>query len=270
MNELTEEKDLQEIFEILKNCATTASGKTNKEISSQKKPENIPTVYQRTSPFLTHPVFNSFHSETQMLRYIHQLQKKELSLTHSMIPLGSCTMKLNATTEMLPVTWAAFSHIHPFAPKEQSQGYAQLIQELEKQLCEITGFSAFSFQPNAGSQGEYAGLITIKNYHESRGEGHRNICLIPVSAHGTNPASAHMAGLKTVSLACTKEGSIDQKNLDKKLETYGDSLSSIMITYPSTYGVFEEGIPENLSKSSKQRRKSLSGWRQYERSVRAL
>ncbi|MCY4512255.1 MAG: aminomethyl-transferring glycine dehydrogenase [Bdellovibrionales bacterium] len=248
LNELTEEKDLQEIFEILKSCAAPASGKTNKEASSQKTPESIPTVYKRTSPFLTHPVFNSFHSETQMLRYIHQLQKKELSLTHSMIPLGSCTMKLNATAEMLPVTWAIFSHIHPFAPKEQSQGYAQLIQELEKQLCEITGFSAFSFQPNAGSQGEYAGLITIKNYHESRGEGHRNICLIPVSAHGTNPASAHMAGLKTVPLACTKEGSIDQKDLDKKLETYGDSLSSIMITYPSTYGVFEEGIPEICQK----------------------
>ena len=248
LNELTEEKDVQEIFKILKSCFSSALKKISIKNSPQKIPESIPSAYQRATAFLTHPVFNSFHSETQMLRYIHQLQKKELSLTHSMIPLGSCTMKLNATAEMLPVTWATFSNIHPFVPKEQSKGYSQLIQELEKQLCELTGFSAFSFQPNAGSQGEYAGLITIKNYHESLGESHRDICLIPVSAHGTNPASAHMAGLKTVPLACTKEGSIDQKDLDKKLETYGDSLSSIMITYPSTYGVFEEGIPEICKK----------------------
>ena len=244
LNELTTEKDLKEISEILKNCSVSDSETANKRPQTPA----IPPAYERTTPFLTHPVFNSFHSETRMLRYIHQLQKKELSLTHSMIPLGSCTMKLNATAEMLPVTWAVFSNIHPFVPKEQSRGYIQLIQELEKQLCELTGFSAFSFQPNAGSQGEYAGLIAIKNFHKNRGEGHRDICLIPVSAHGTNPASARMAGLKTVPLNCAKNGSIDQEDLDKKLKTYGDSLSSIMITYPSTYGVFEEGIPDICKK----------------------
>ena len=252
LNELTEEKDLQEIAHILKSCLSSAPSAIPKKATDPLQKSEIhgslPSAYRRITSFLTHPIFNSFHSETQMLRYIHQLQKKELSLTHSMIPLGSCTMKLNATTEMLPVTWPSFAHIHPFAPREQTTGYVQLIQELEKQLCELTGFSAFSFQPNAGSQGEYAGLVTIKNFHESQGESHRDICLIPVSAHGTNPASARMAGLKTIPLACTKDGSIDPEDLDKKLETYGDTLSSIMITYPSTYGVFEKGIPEICKK----------------------
>ena len=186
-----------------------------------------------------------------MLRYIHRLQEKELSLAHSMIPLGSCTMKLNATVEMLPVSWSAFADIHPFAPKEQWMGYRDILKELEEHLCELTGFSAFSFQPNAGSQGEYTGLLAIKNYHKSRGEEHRDICLIPVSAHGTNPASAKMAGFKTVPLACTKEGAIDIVDLDKKLELYKNTLSSIMITYPSTYGVFERGISEICEKVHK-------------------
>ena len=211
-------------------------------------PGGIPPALRRKTPFLTHPIFNSFHSETEMLRYIHRLEKKELSLTHSMIPLGSCTMKLNATAEMKLVSLPAFADIHPFAPKEQAEGYEQLVRELEKQLCALTGFNAFSFQPNAGSQGEYAGLTAIKKYHESRGRGRRNICLIPVSAHGTNPASAQMAGLKTVPLNCTLSGAVDLADLDKKLETHGDFLAGAMITYPSTYGVFEPGIKEICQK----------------------
>ena len=202
----------------------------------------VPPKNRRRTPYLTHPVFNSFHSETEMLRYIHRLEKKELSLTHSMIPLGSCTMKLNATAEMKLVSSPAFADIHPFAPKEQTEGYRRLVQELEKQLCALTGFSAFSFQPNAGSQGEYAGLTAVKKYHESRGEGRRNVCLIPVSAHGTNPASAHIAGLKTVPLNCARDGAIDMADLDKKLKIHGDFLAGAMITYPSTYGVFEPDI----------------------------
>ena len=257
LNETTEKKDIREIFYILKDSLSSVSKQgvpLPKEKSFFQESNNlevIPQNYRRNSSFLTHPVFNSHHSETKMLRYIHQLQQKELSLAHSMIPLGSCTMKLNATVEMLPLSWSSFADIHPFAPKEQWVGYQEILKELEEQLCVLTGFSAFSFQPNAGSQGEYAGLLAIKNYHKSRGEEHRNICLIPVSAHGTNPASARMAGLKIVPLACTKEGAIDTVDLDKKLEIYQDTLSSIMITYPSTYGVFDRGISEVCEKVHK-------------------
>jgi glycine dehydrogenase len=196
----------------------------------------------RTSPFLTHPVFNRYHSETEMLRYIRRLESRDLSLTSSMIPLGSCTMKLNATAEMLPITWPEFSKLHPFAPVTQAQGYQLLLQQLEGWLAEITGFAAVSLQPNAGSQGEYAGLLVIKQFHESRREAHRNVCLIPDSAHGTNPASAVMAGLRVVPVACDERGDIDLADLKAKAGTHRNELAALMVTYPSTHGVFEEAI----------------------------
>lgn len=203
---------------------------------------SIPSTFQRHSPFLTHPVFHDYHSEHELLRYMYRLQSKDLSLVHSMIPLGSCTMKLNATTEMVPVTWPEFSRIHPFAPSDQAQGYQLLFQQLEAWLAEITGFEAVSLQPNAGSQGEYTGLMVIRAYQEERGEKGRNICLIPVSAHGTNPASAVIAGLKVVPVACDSHGNIDIQDLEAKSAQYHDTLSCLMVTYPSTHGVFEEGI----------------------------
>jgi glycine dehydrogenase len=198
----------------------------------------------RTTPFLTHPVFSSHHSETEMLRYLRRLESRDLSLTHSMIPLGSCTMKLNATAEMFPVTWPEFGAIHPFAPAEQTAGYREMFAELERDLAEITGFDAVSLQPNAGSQGEYAGLLVIRGYHESRGESHRNICLTPQSAHGTNPASAVMAGMKVVVVRTDPSGNIDLDDLRAKAEHHRNDLAALMVTYPSTHGVFEEGIRE--------------------------
>lgn len=204
----------------------------------------IPEACRRESEFLTHPVFNTHHSETQMLRYLKQLENKDFSLTHGMIPLGSCTMKLNAVAEMIPVTWPEFGELHPFAPKEQTKGYAKLAESLKTMLCEITGYDEFSLQPNSGASGEYTGLIAIQRYHQSRGEGHRNVCLIPSSAHGTNPATASMVSMKVVVVKCDEAGNIDLDDLATKIEKHRDNLSSIMITYPSTHGVYEEQVQQ--------------------------
>ncbi|PSR19504.1 glycine dehydrogenase (aminomethyl-transferring), partial [filamentous cyanobacterium CCP3] len=212
--------------------------------SSSPHPLTFPTALRRTTPYLTHPTFNRYHSETEMLRYLYRLQGKDLSLATAMIPLGSCTMKLNATAEMLPITWPEFGQIHPFAPAEQAQGYRQLFTELETWLAEITGFDGVSLQPNAGAQGEYAGLLVIREYHQQRGDTHRHICLIPQSAHGTNPASAVMAGMKVVAVACDDDGNIDVGDLAAKAEKHGDNLAALMVTYPSTHGVFEAEIAE--------------------------
>jgi glycine dehydrogenase len=203
---------------------------------------DIPDALQRKSTYLQHSVFNSFHTETELMRYLKRLENRDLSLTTSMIPLGSCTMKLNAAVEMLPVTWPEFAQIHPFAPGEQSEGYRQLISGLEDWLAKITGFAAVTVQPNAGSQGEYAGLLTIRRYHERRGETGRNVCLIPTSAHGTNPASAVMAGFKVVPVLCDNGGNIDLEDLENKAKLHQAQLGAVMVTYPSTHGVFEEGI----------------------------
>jgi glycine dehydrogenase len=204
----------------------------------------IPQELRRTSDFLTHPVFNTHHSETGMLRYLRALSDKDLALDRSMIPLGSCTMKLNATSEMIPITWPGFAHVHPFAPRDQLQGYAELDEQLRAWLCEATGYAGISLQPNAGSQGEYAGLLAIQGWHESRGQGHRKICLIPSSAHGTNPASAQMAGMQVVVTACDASGNVDLDDLRAKCEQHSANLAAVMITYPSTHGVFEKQVRE--------------------------
>jgi glycine dehydrogenase len=204
----------------------------------------IPEELRRSTPFLIHPVFNTHHSETSMLRYIRMLSDKDLALDRSMIPLGSCTMKLNASSEMIPVTWPEFANIHPFAPQDQLQGYAELDQQLRDWLCQATGYAGISLQPNAGSQGEYAGLLVIKAFHDAKGQGHRNICLIPSSAHGTNPASAQMAGMTVVVTACDAQGNVDMADLKAKCEQYSDKLACMMITYPSTHGVFETQVKE--------------------------
>ena len=204
----------------------------------------IPAALRRTSSYLTHPVFNTHHSETGMLRYIRALSDKDLALDRSMIPLGSCTMKLNATSEMIPITWPEFANVHPFAPADQQQGYKELDELLRAWLCQATGYAGISLQPNAGSQGEYAGLLAIKGYHESRGEGHRNICLIPSSAHGTNPASAQMVGMQVVVTKCDDNGNVDLADLKAKCEQHSANLAAIMITYPSTHGVFETSVKE--------------------------
>ncbi len=204
----------------------------------------IPQDLRRSSDFLTHPVFNTHRSETSMLRYIRALSDKDLALDRSMIPLGSCTMKLNATSEMIPITWPEFANIHPFAPADQLQGYAELDQQLRDWLCQATGYAGISLQPNAGSQGEYAGLLVIKAYLAANGQGQRNICLIPSSAHGTNPASAHMAGLTVVVTACDAQGNVDMADLQAKCQQHSEKLACMMITYPSTHGVFETQVKE--------------------------
>ena len=204
----------------------------------------IPAALRRATPILTHPVFNTHHSETEMLRYVRMLADKDLALDRTMIPLGSCTMKLNATTEMIPVTWPEFGNMHPFAPAEQTKGYAELVSNLENMLCKVTGFDAVTLQPNSGAQGEYAGLLAIRGYHASRSEAHRNICLIPSSAHGTNPASAQMCGMEVVVTKCDEHGNVDVADLKAAAEKHSENLAALMITYPSTHGVFEEAIKE--------------------------
>ncbi|RZR07810.1 glycine dehydrogenase (aminomethyl-transferring) [Vibrio vulnificus] len=226
------------IFDVKENVNTLSTDIAGNEFAA------IPEACRRTSRFLTHPVFNTHHSETQMMRYLKQLENKDFSLTHGMIPLGSCTMKLNAAAEMIPVTWPEFGALHPFAPIEQAAGYTALAEDLKAKLCEITGYDAFSLQPNSGASGEYAGLIAIQRYHESRGEGHRNVCLIPSSAHGTNPATAAMVSMKVVVVKCDENGNIDLVDLAAKIEKHQENLSSIMITYPSTHGVYEEQVKE--------------------------
>jgi glycine dehydrogenase len=241
LDEVTSAHDVTEILEVF---AAATGAKIPSGLAGVKPASDFAPTFTRTSSYLTHPVFNSHHSETEMLRYMHKLQAKDLSLTHSMIPLGSCTMKLNATAEMFPVTWPEFGKIHPFAPLSQTQGYAAMLSSLEKMLCEITGFAAVSLQPNAGSQGEYAGLLVIRKYHQDRGQGHRNVCLIPKSAHGTNPASASMAGMKVVVVETAQNGNIDLADLRAKATEHKSDLSALMVTYPSTHGVFEEDIRE--------------------------
>ncbi|MEK7858707.1 MAG: aminomethyl-transferring glycine dehydrogenase [Elusimicrobiota bacterium] len=236
LDEMTGLEDVADLLEVL-----AASGLPGSEPETAVE---LPMAFERNSSFLTHPVFNAYHSETEMMRYLKRLESKDLSLTHSMIPLGSCTMKLNAASEMLPVTWPEFGRLHPFAPAEQAQGYAAMFRELEAWLCEITGFAAVSLQPNAGSQGEYAGLLVIRRYHEKRRDAARNVCLIPQSAHGTNPASAALAGMKTVAVHCLEDGDIDLEDLKAKVTEHAKDLAALMVTYPSTHGVFEQGIKE--------------------------
>ncbi len=243
---LRDVRDLLEVFALGKNLPFEVEDLIDIQFTKFPiKPQDlhhIPKPLRRKSPYLTHRTFNTYHSETEMLRYIQKLQEKDLSLTTSMIPLGSCTMKLNATAEMFPVTWPEFSHLHPFAPLEQAKGYQILFKQLEAWLSEITGFPGISLQPNAGSQGEYAGLLVIRKYHQRQGEGHRDVCLIPESAHGTNPASAVMAGMRVVVVTCDADGNIDLANLRAKSEEHHRNLAAAMITYPSTHGVFEEPI----------------------------
>jgi glycine dehydrogenase len=241
LDETTTLEDLQNLWQIF------ASGEplpfTVEQLATEVN-SRFDSTLARTSSYLTHPVFNRYHSETELLRYLHRLESKDLSLTTSMIPLGSCTMKLNATAEMIPVTWPEFGKIHPFAPTAQTQGYQLLFQQLEAGLAEITGFAGISLQPNAGSQGEYAGLLVIRQYHEHRGESHRNVCLIPTSAHGTNPASAVMCGMKVVPIACDENGNINVEDLKAKAQKHSENLAALMVTYPSTHGVFEVGIKD--------------------------
>ena len=239
IDETTGRKELQMLWAIF-----GGKGELDIDAIDQSVSSAVPASLIRNSAYLTHPTFNRYHSEHEMLRYLRSLADKDLALDRTMIPLGSCTMKLNATSEMLPVTWPSFSQIHPLAPETQWAGYAKLIEDTERMMCAATGYDAVSLQPNAGSQGEYAGLLVIRAYHESRGEGHRNICLIPSSAHGTNPASAQMAGMEVIVVNCDTNGNVDLLDLKNKAEEHSKNLAAIMITYPSTHGVFEAGVQE--------------------------
>jgi glycine dehydrogenase len=240
-DETTKQVDLRALWRVF--ATRTGRELPIREIDAMVE-ECIPEDLRRTSEFLTHPVFHLYHAETEMLRYLRWLAAKDLALDRAMIPLGSCTMKLNATAEMIPVTWGEFGNLHPFAPLDQAQGYQQLFEELEAMLCEVTGFDAVSLQPNAGSQGEYAGLLVIHAYHRAQGEGNRDVCLIPASSHGTNPASAHLAGLRVVVVACDDDGNVDLSDLKAKAAEHASDLAALMITYPSTHGVFEDGVRE--------------------------
>ena len=239
IGETTTRADLEALYQVI-------TGRTDIDIDmlDEEVESSIPESLVRTSEFLTHPVFNSYQTEHEMLRYMKRLETKDLAMNHSMITLGSCTMKLNATAEMIPVTWPTIGGIHPFAPKTQTPGYEQLIKNLDTWLRDITGFDAVCMQPNSGAQGEYAGLMAIKHYHESRGEGHRNVCLIPQSAHGTNPASAQMAGMRVVVTKCDEQGNVDFADLKAKAQELSESLSCLMMTYPSTHGIYEDGAKE--------------------------
>ncbi len=228
----------------------------------------IPADLRRTSAFLTHPVFSAHRSEHQMLRYLRELADRDLALDRTMIPLGSCTMKLNATAEMEPITWPEWGGIHPFAPADQARGYRELIGDLERTLAEITGYDAVSLQPNAGSQGEYAGLLAIRRYHESRGDGDRDVCLIPESAHGTNAASAAMAGMRVVVVKCDENGNVELEDLERKATEHGDRLAALMVTYPSTHGVFEEAIGDICARVHDARRPGVPRRREPQRARR--
>ncbi len=242
LSETTTRGDVAELFELFLGAGHGLDIEALDQAAQTH--HSIPQDLLRTDAVLTHEVFNKYHSETEMLRYIHRLEAKDLALNYAMISLGSCTMKLNATAEMIPVTWPEFGKLHPFAPLAQAKGYQLLLADLENWLVKVTGYDAVCMQPNSGAQGEYAGLLAIKKYHESRGEGHRDICLIPASAHGTNPASAQMAGLRVIVTACDKSGNVDLDDLRAKAAEAGDQLSCLMVTYPSTHGVYEETIKE--------------------------
>jgi glycine dehydrogenase len=241
LDETATRKDVQTLWQVF---AKEGQALPEFDAVESSVADGFAATLKRTSPYLTHPVFNTHHSETEMLRYLRKLADKDIALDRAMIPLGSCTMKLNATSEMIPVTWPEFGNIHPFAPLDQTVGYQELVDSLEKMLCAATGYAAVSLQPNAGSQGEYAGLLIIEAYHKARGEGHRKVCLIPSSAHGTNPASAQMVGMQVVVTACDENGNVDLADLRAKAEQHSKDLAAIMVTYPSTHGVFEEGITE--------------------------
>ena len=244
LDETVTEADVAAIVGCFASAAGSGSDAAAAAIDAGEAQPDWPAAFKRTTPFLTHPVFNSHHSELQMMRYLKRLERKDIGLDTSMIPLGSCTMKLNAAAEMLPVTWPAFGRVHPYAPASQAAGYQQIVSELETMLCAITGFEAVSLQPNSGAQGEFAGLLAIRAYHRAQGESERNVVLIPASAHGTNPASAAMAGLAPVIVRCDDDGNVDLDHLREQAAAHGSRLSALMITYPSTHGVFEEPIRE--------------------------
>ena len=244
LDETTTADDVAELFDVLLGEEHSLSVADLDAAITGGEPTGIRADQRRQDAILTHPVFNQYHSETELLRYIKRLENKDYSLVHGMIPLGSCTMKLNATAEMMPVSWPEFANIHPFAPAEQAVGYRKMIVDLERDLAEITGYDAISMQPNSGAQGEYAGLLAIKRYQEAQGEGQRDVCLIPASAHGTNPASAAMMSMKVVIVNCDEDGNVDLDDLKKKAEQAGDRLSACMVTYPSTHGVYEESVTE--------------------------
>ncbi|HCB0756183.1 TPA: aminomethyl-transferring glycine dehydrogenase, partial [Klebsiella pneumoniae] len=243
LSEVTTREDVVRLIEIISGKAFSDDIDTLDALVASSS-TSIPTAMLRKDAVLTHENFHLYHSETEMMRYMHRLENKDLALNQAMIPLGSCTMKLNAAAEMLPITWPEFTEMHPFCPPYQAQGYQIMIEQLSNWLAAITGYDAMCMQPNSGAQGEYAGLLAIRRYHQSRGEGNRHICLIPSSAHGTNPASAHMAGMTVVVVGCDENGNIDIADLKAKAEKHQAELSCVMVTYPSTHGVYEEGIRE--------------------------
>ncbi|KAJ1947364.1 glycine decarboxylase subunit P, partial [Linderina macrospora] len=247
LDEAITREELAQLVEVFNGDVSALDSLATSVAQTTAASAAIPAGLARQSAILTHPIFSRYHSETEMLRYITQLQNKDLSLANAMIPLGSCTMKLNATTELIPITWPEFGQIHPFAPREQTKGYAKMIQDLEEDLATITGMDATTVQPNSGAQGEYAGLRAIRAYQASQGESHRNICLVPESAHGTNPASAVMAGLKVVIVKCDSKGNLDLADLEAKATKHAKNLSAVMITYPSTFGVFEGGVVKAIN-----------------------